>query len=102
MVKRAETVISLVKSIIRQEAEAKIIIGGDLNGQMAKVHIQMVGAGFTPALREVTATHREGNRLDQLWSRNITITNAVVAKPVDQVSDHSPIVVTMEATTIQR
>jgi hypothetical protein len=32
VVKRAETVISLVKSIISQDAEAKIIIGGDLNG----------------------------------------------------------------------
>ena len=28
--------------------------------------------------------------------------NAVVAKPVDQVSDHSPILVTMEATATQR
>ena len=32
VVKRAETVIRLVKSIIRHDAEAKIIIGGDLNG----------------------------------------------------------------------
>ena len=62
--KRAETVISLVKSIIRQDAEAKIIIGGDLNGQMAKVHSQMIGAGLTPALKEGTTTHREGNHLD--------------------------------------
>ena len=38
VVKRAETIISLVKSIIRQDAEAKILIGGDLNGQLAKVH----------------------------------------------------------------
>ena len=28
--------------------------------------------------------------------------NAVVAKPVDQVSDHSPILVTMESTATQR
>ena len=55
----------------------------------------MVGAGLTPALRE-------GNHLDQLWTRNITITNAVVAKPVHEVSDQSPILVTMEATAIQR
>ena len=69
---------------------------------MTNVHSQMVGAGLTPALREGTVTHREGNQLDQLWTRNITITNAVVAKPVDQVSDHSPILVTMEAAAIQR
>ena len=62
----------------------------------------MVGAGLIPALREVTVTHREGNHLDQLWTSNITITKVVVGKPVDQVSDHSPIMVTMEATAIQR
>ena len=61
-----------------------------------------MGAGLIPALREGTITHREGNHLDQLWTRNIVIVNAVVAKPVDQVSDHSPILVTMEATAIQR
>ena len=37
-----------------------------------------------------------------MWTRNIAIVNAVVAKPIDQVSDHSPILVTMEATAIQR
>jgi hypothetical protein len=35
-----------------------------------------------------------------MWTKNIAIVNAVVAKPVDQVSDHSPILVTMEATAI--
>ena len=45
-------------------------------------------------------THREGNHLDQLWTRNIAILNAIVAKPIDQVSDHSPILVTMEAILI--
>ena len=53
-------------------------------------------------LREGTVTHLRGNHLDQIWTRNITITNALVGKAVDQVSDHSPIMVTMEATAIQR
>ena len=30
--KRADTVVSLIRSIIRQDGTAKIIIGGDLNG----------------------------------------------------------------------
>ena len=62
----------------------------------------MMTAGLTPALREGTMTHREGNHLDQLWTRNIAILNAIVAKPIDQVSDHSPILATMEATLVQR
>ena len=69
---------------------------------MAKVHSQMVGAGFTPALIEDTATNREGNHLDQLCTRNIAITNAIVADPIDQVSDHCPIQVKMEAVFVQR
>ena len=32
VIKRAETVINLVKDIVKQDAGAKIIIGGDLNG----------------------------------------------------------------------
>ena len=38
IVKRADTVISLAKGIIRQDPAAKIILGGDLNGQLNKVH----------------------------------------------------------------
>ena len=32
VIKRAETVINLVKGIVKQDAGAKIILGGDLNG----------------------------------------------------------------------
>ena len=76
--------------------------GGDLNGQLKKVHTSLMLAGFTPSLREKTVTHREGNQLDQLWTRNLVILNAVVADNIEKVSDHSPILVTMEATLIQR
>ena len=81
--KRAETVINLAKDIIKQDPGAKIIVGGDLNGQLNNMHTFLVLAGFTPALRERTKTHRDGNQLDQLWTRNIAITNAVVAEPID-------------------
>ena len=86
--KRAETVINLVKDIVKQDAGAKIIIGGDLNGQLSKLHTSLTSAGFTPALREKTPTHRDGNQLDQMWVRNLKITYAIVADPIDQVSDH--------------
>jgi hypothetical protein len=73
-----------------------------LNGQMTKMNAQLLGAGFTPALRDGTATHRNGNFLDQMWTRNIAITNAIVAHPIDQVSDHQLIQVRMEATLVNR
>ena len=66
------------------------------------MHTSLTIAGFTPALREKTKTHRDGNHLDQRWTRNIAITNAVVADPVDQVSDHGAIQVKMEAVFVQR
>ena len=59
--KRAETVIKLVKDIVKQDQWAKIIVIGDLNGQLNKMHTSLTLAGFTPALRERTKTHRDGN-----------------------------------------
>ena len=81
--KRAETVIILAKDITKQDPGAKIIVGGDLNGQLNKMHTFLVLAGFTPALRERTKIHRDDNQLDQLWTRNIAINNAIAAEPID-------------------
>ena len=47
-------------------------------------------------------THRGGNQLDQLWTRNLVIRNAIAADPIDQVSEHSLIRVEMEAVLIVR
>ena len=61
------------------------------------MHTALTQAGFTPALSEGTATYKEGNQLDQLWTRNIRIINAVVAYPIPQVSDYCLIQVKLEA-----
>ena len=37
-----------------------------------------------------------------MWTRNIPITNTIVADPIDQVSDHGAIQVKMEAVFVQR
>ena len=37
-----------------------------------------------------------------MWVRNLAITNAIVADPIDQVSDHNLVQVKMEATCIER
>ena len=66
------------------------------------MHTFLTLAGFIPALRGKTPTHREGNQLDQMWARNLAITNAIVADPIDQVSDHYLIQVKMEATCVER
>ena len=102
VIKRADTVITLVKDIVRQDPAAKVIVGGDLNGQLRKLHASLMLAGFTPVLRERVATHKDGNQLDQMWTRNLVILNAIVDAPIDQVSDHSLIQVKMEAVIIDR
>ena len=38
VVKRADNVISLARGIIRQDPAAKIMLGGDLNGQLGRLH----------------------------------------------------------------
>ena len=37
-----------------------------------------------------------------MWARNVAITNAIVARPIDQVSDHCLIQVKMEAVLVSR
>ena len=53
-------------------------------------------------MRAKTPTHRDGNQLDQLWVRNLQITNAIVADKIDQVSYHNQFQVKMEAVCISR
>ena len=67
-----------------------------------KVNTSLLVAGFSPALIQGTPTHRDGHQLDQLWTRNLVIQNAIVADAIDQVSDHRLIQVRMEATLIER
>ena len=66
------------------------------------MHTFLTIAGFVSALRGKTPTHINGNQLDQLWVRSLSITNAIVADPIDLVSDHNLIQVKMEATCIGR
>ena len=102
VVQRAHKVIQLTKDIVRQDSTAKIIVGGDVNGMFSRVNTHLQVAGFKPALIQGTPTHREGNQLDQIWTRNVAILNAIVADSIDQVSDHRLIQVRMEATLVER
>ena len=64
VVQRADTVVGLARDILRQDPAAKVVVGGDLNGQRQRVHRGLVELGFLPALEEGTPTHAEGNHLD--------------------------------------
>ena len=64
-------------------------MGGDVNAQREKMNTELVRRGFTPSIAEGTPTHRDGNHLDQVWVRNLTLVKAVLAERVDKVSDHN-------------
>ena len=61
--------ISQARGIIRQDPVAKIMLGGDLNGQLSMLHTSLTQVGFTLALRGGSVGHKEGNKLDQMWVR---------------------------------
>ena len=66
------------------------------------MHTFLTIAGFIPAFRGKTPTHRDGNQLDQMWVRNLSITNAIFSDSIDQVSDYHLIQVKMEAVCIEQ
>ena len=90
---RASKTVTIVKDIIGQFADAKIILAGDLNGHVGMMNEALSKLGFTPALEPGTATHMAGNHLDQLWARNLEILNVALADRNDAISDHHQVMV---------
>ena len=54
---------------------------------------ELCRVGYQPALYSgrPQATHVDGKQLDQVWTLNLTISNAVVGGYQREVSDHAPI-----------
>ena len=94
---RTERIVAIVKDMIRQDRSARIILGGDINGQLANLHKQLSKCGFRAGLEPGTQTHQGGNHLDQLWVRNLQIKNTLVSESHDpSVTDHCCIKATIE------
>ena len=47
---RADTVVAVVQDMIRQDRNARILVGGDINGQLENLHSQLVKVGFRAGL----------------------------------------------------
>ena len=59
----------------------------------------MVGLSFAPGLNPGTPTHRGGNQLDGIWTRNLQVVNTLVSEDIDEeVSDHNCILATIRIT----
>ena len=86
--------------MIKQDRNAGILIGGDINGQLENLHSQLAKIGFRAGLEQGSLTHRDGGMLDQIWARNLIIKNALISESQDpDVTDHSCIKVTVGIPT---
>jgi hypothetical protein len=63
--------------MVKQDRNARILLGGDINGQLGNMHSQLVKIGFRAGLEQGSPTHRDGGMLDQIWARNLVIKNAL-------------------------
>lgn len=62
-----------------------------------KLSRELIRRGFTAAIAEGTATHRDGNHLDQVWTKNVQLVKAVLAEDMPEWSDHKLIKVVVGA-----
>ena len=93
---RATRVTDIVRDILRQDAKASVVVCGDFNNHMHHITSELTKCGFKSALDPNIATHTHGGSLDQLFAKNIDITNALVNEGFDkEITDHKCLKVTL-------
>jgi endonuclease/exonuclease/phosphatase family metal-dependent hydrolase len=93
---RAKRVTDIVRDILRQDAKAAVVVCGDFNNHMTHMTLELTKCGFKAALDTDTITHTHGGSLDQLFAKNIDITNAMVNDGFDrEITDHKCLKVTL-------
>ena len=99
---RALRVLEIVRDILRQDANAAIVVCGDFNNHLPVIDGHLKQLNFSPALHDDVATHKLGNQLDQVYAKNIDIVNAVVNGELDHsITDHRCIKVTLKPKQVQ-
>ena len=94
---RAKRVTDIIKDIIRQDADASIIVCGDFNNHIHHMYRELHSLKFTRALDPSTITHKYGGHLDQIFARGVDITNALVNDGFDSgVTDHKCLKVSLQ------
>ena len=93
---RAKRVVDIASDITKQDPHAPIFMCGDFNNHMSVVTETLSRCNFAGALRAGTETHRQGNHLDQVFTRNIDVVTAVTSDGYDEaISDHRCLRVTL-------
>jgi endonuclease/exonuclease/phosphatase family metal-dependent hydrolase len=82
-------VCEVVQDILRQDENAAIVVCGDFNNHLEVVSNALHSMNFVSAISPDVATHKFGNHLDQVFAKNIHITNSVVNQDLDHsITDH--------------
>jgi endonuclease/exonuclease/phosphatase (EEP) superfamily protein YafD len=86
-----------ITDIIKQDAEAAIVVCGDFNSHIPHMYRELHFLGFSRALDPRTITHNLGGHLDQVFARGVEITNAVVNDGFGSgITDHKCLKVTLK------
>jgi endonuclease/exonuclease/phosphatase family metal-dependent hydrolase len=94
---RARRIVDIARDIVKQDSHAPVIICGDFNNHIATVCESLTQCNFTPAIACGTETHRQGGHLDQMFTRNLDVVNAVVSGDYDNdISDHKCLKMTVK------
>ncbi len=94
---RAKRVTDIIKDIIKQDADAAIVVCGDFNNHIHHMYREMHFLKFTFAYDRHTTTHKMGGHLDQIFARGVDITNAVMNDGFDSgVTDHKCLKVSLK------
>ncbi len=61
----------IIQDILRQNANAAIVVCGDFNNHLPYISGQLSKMDFAAALEPGVETHKLGNQLDQVFAKNI-------------------------------
>ena len=87
----------IIKDIIKQDADAVIVVSGDFNNHAHHMYREMHFLNFTLAYDRHATTHKMGGHLDQIFARGVDITNAVMNDGFDSgVTDHKCLKVSLK------
>jgi endonuclease/exonuclease/phosphatase family metal-dependent hydrolase len=88
----------MVENILEKDRQAKLIIGGDFNFHISKIHPKMIQFGLTGVIARGNPTHIDGNLIDQIYTNGKSSQFAISAPTLadgSTLSDHHTVQATI-------
>ena len=90
--------LSLIKSVLKRDPYARIVVAGDFNQHLPLWKQRMNGVGLLQAVKDGVSTRLGGpveSQLDQVFT-NLEVVSCQVGECDASVSDHKPILVDLK------